>query len=88
MHRSAWGGRGSRKGAAPFFVMWDYARSEDEVAVDFSDGMLGELRQAFTEAGVGDRFSIFRRAWQESWDGVMMDYTQETRWAVLCWRSL
>ncbi len=55
--------------------MWDYARSEDEVAVDFSDGMLGELRQAVAEAGVGDRFSIFRRAWQESWDGIMMDYT-------------
>lgn len=68
--------------------MWDYARSEDEVAVDFSDGMLGELRQAVAEAGVGNRFSIFRRAWQESWDGVMMDYTQETRWAVLCWRPL
>ena len=46
--------------------MWDFARSEDEVAVDFSDGMLGELRQAVGEAGVGDRFSIFRRAWQES----------------------
>ena len=61
--------------------MWDYARSEDEVAVGFSDGMLGELRQAVTEAGVEDRFSIF-------WDGVMMDYTQETRWAVLCWRPL
>ena len=33
--------------------MWDYARSEDEVAVDFSDGMFGELRQAVDEAGVG-----------------------------------
>lgn len=54
------------------------------MAVDFSDGMLGELRQAVAEAGVGNRFSIFRRAWQESWDGIMMDYTQETRWAVLC----
>lgn len=64
--------------------MWDYARSEDEVAVDFSDGMFGELRQAVAEAGVGDRFSIFRPAWQESWDGIMMDYAQETRWAVLC----
>ena len=84
MHQSASGGRGSRKGAAPFFVMGDYARTENEVAVDFSDGMLGELRQAVDEAGVGDRFSIFRRAWQESWDGIMMDYTQETRWAVLC----
>lgn len=41
--------------------------------------MLEELRQAVDEAGVGDRFSIFRRAWQESWDGIMMDYTQETR---------
>lgn len=68
--------------------MWDYARTENEVAVDFSDGMLGELRQAVAEAGVEDRFSIFRRAWQESWDGIMMDYTQETRWAVLCWRLL
>ena len=68
--------------------MWDFARSEDEVAVDFSDGMLGELRQAVGEAGVEERFPIFRRAWQESWDGIMMDYTQETRWAVLCWRSL
>lgn len=68
--------------------MWDYARTENEVAVDFSDGMLGELRQAVTEAGVEDRFSIFRRACQESWDGVMMDYTQETCWAVLCWRPL
>lgn len=68
--------------------MWDYARSEDEVAVDFSDGMLGELRQTVDEAGVGDRFFIFRRAWQESWDGIMMDYTQETCWAVLCWRPL
>lgn len=68
--------------------MWDYARSEDEVAVGFSDGMLGELRQAVTEAGVEERFSIFRCAWQESWDGAMMDYTQETRWAVLCWRPL
>lgn len=68
--------------------MWDYARSEDEVAVDFSDGMLGELRQAVAEAGVEERFSIFRRAWQESWGGIMMDCTQETRWAVLCWRSL
>ena len=68
--------------------MWDFVRSENEVAVDFSDGMLGELRQAVTEAGVEDRFSIFRRAWQESWDGVMMDYAQETRWAVLCWRPL
>ena len=68
--------------------MWDFARSEDEVAVDFSDGMLGELRQAVGEAGVGDRFSIVRRAWQESWDGIMMDYAQETRWAVLRWRSL
>ena len=45
--------------------------------------MIGELRQAVDEAGVGDRFSIFRRAWQESWDGIMMDYTQESRWAVL-----
>lgn len=68
--------------------MWDYARSEDEVAIDFSDGMLGELRQAVAEAGVGDCFSIFRRAWRESWDGIMMYYTQETRWAVLCWRPL
>lgn len=58
------------------------------MAVDFSAGMLEELRQAVDEAGVGDRFSIFRRAWQESWDGIMMDYTQETRWAVLCWRPL
>lgn len=58
------------------------------MAVDFSAGMLEELRQAVDEAGVGDRFSIFRRAWQESWDGVVMDYTQETCWAVLCWRSL
>ena len=65
-----------------------FCTSEDEVAVDFSDGMLGELRQAVAEAGVEERFSIFRRAWQESWDGIMMDYTQETRWAVLCWRSL
>lgn len=53
--------------------MWDFARTENEVAVDFSDGMLGELRQAVTEAGVEERFSIFRRAWQESWDGIMMD---------------
>ena len=58
------------------------------MAVDFSDGMLGELRQAVTEADVGDRFSIFRRGWQVSWDGVMMDYTQETLLAVLCWRPL
>lgn len=58
------------------------------MAVDFSAGMLEELRQAVDEAGIEDRFSIFRRAWQESWDGVMMDYTQETCWAVLCWRPL
>ena len=75
-------------GGRAFLRYVGFARSEDEVAVDFSDGMLGELRQAVDEAGVGDRFSIFRRAWQESWDGIMMDYTQESRWAVLCWRPL
>lgn len=45
-------------------------KGHDVVAVDFSDGMLGELRQAVAEAGVEERFSIFRRAWQESWDGI------------------
>ena len=32
--------------------------------------MLGELRRAVAEAGVEERFSIFHRAWQESWDGI------------------
>ena len=42
----------------------------DVIAVDFSDGMLAELKSAITQAGVEDRFQIFRRAWQEGWEGI------------------
>ena len=42
------------------------------VAVDFSDGMLEQLRLAAADAGTEDRFQIFRRAWQENWDGIPM----------------
>ena len=40
------------------------------VAVDFSDGMLAELRSAVEKAQVGDRVRIFKRAWQEDWGDI------------------
>ena len=45
-------------------------QGHDIVAVDFSDGMLTKLHEAIAAAGVESRFKIYRRAWQESWDGI------------------
>ncbi len=40
------------------------------VAVDFSSQMLGQLREAAEEAGVGTHIETFQRSWQETWEGL------------------
>ena len=42
----------------------------DIIAVDFSDTMLEKLRENIAAAGVEERFDIYRRAWQEDWEGI------------------
>lgn len=48
------------------------ARSgHDVIAVDFSDGMLEELRMAAEARGIdGERLRMYQRSWQEDWDDL------------------
>lgn len=45
-------------------------QGHDIIAVDFSTGMLDELRKEATKVGVMDRIQVFTRSWQEDWDGI------------------